>query len=50
TIDATVKLIRRLGGEVHDAAFIINLFDLGGEQRLEKLGIHCYCLVPFPGH
>ena len=25
TIDATVKLIRRLGGEVHDAAFIINL-------------------------
>ncbi|MBN0734427.1 adenine phosphoribosyltransferase, partial [Pseudomonas aeruginosa] len=50
TIDATVKLIRRLGGEVHDAAFIINLFDLGGEQRLEKLGIHSYCLVPFPGH
>lgn len=50
TIDATVKLIRRLGGEVHDAAFIINLFDLGGEQRLEKLGIHCYSLVPFPGH
>ena len=50
TIDATVKLIRRLGGEVQDAAFIINLFDLGGEQRLEKLGIHCYSLVPFPGH
>ncbi|MDP1481767.1 adenine phosphoribosyltransferase, partial [Klebsiella pneumoniae] len=22
----------------------------GGEQRLEKLGIHCYSLVPFPGH
>lgn len=50
TIDATVKLIRRLGGEVHDAAFVINLFDLGGEQRLEKLGINCYSLVPFPGH
>ena len=50
TIDATVKLIRRLGGEVHDAAFIINLFDLGGEQRLEKLGINSYSLVPFPGH
>ena len=50
TIDATVKLIRRLGGEVQDAAFIINLFDLGGEQRLEKLGIHCFSLVPFPGH
>ncbi|VCV60885.1 Adenine phosphoribosyltransferase [Escherichia coli] len=46
TIEATVKLIRRLGGEVADAAFIINLFDLGGEQRLEKQGITSY-LVPF---
>ena len=42
--------IRRLGGEVADAAFIINLFDLGGEQRLEKQGITSYSLVPFPGH
>ncbi len=47
TIEATVKLIRRLGGEVADAAFIINLFDLGGEQRLEKQGITSYSLVPF---
>ncbi|BDH46786.1 adenine phosphoribosyltransferase [Salmonella enterica subsp. enterica serovar Choleraesuis] len=50
TIEATVKLIRRLGGEVKDAAFIINLFDLGGEQRLEQQGINCYSLVDFPGH
>ena len=50
TIEATVKLIRRLGGDVHDAAFIMNLFDLGGEQRLEQQGIHCYSLVSFPGH
>ena len=50
TIEATVKLIRRLGGEVTDAAFIINLFDLGGEQRLEKQGLTCFSLVPFPGH
>ncbi|MFT8210704.1 MAG: adenine phosphoribosyltransferase [Symbiopectobacterium sp.] len=50
TIEATVKLIRRLGGEVSDAAFIINLFDLGGEQRLNNLGINCYSLVNFPGH
>lgn len=50
TLEATVKLIRRLGGEVHDAAFIINLFDLGGEQRLEKMGVTSFSLVPFPGH
>ncbi|ACZ75944.1 MULTISPECIES: adenine phosphoribosyltransferase [Dickeya] len=50
TIEATVKLIRRLGGQVSDAAFIINLFDLGGQQRLENMGITCYSLVDFPGH
>lgn len=40
TLEATVKLIRRLGGTVNDAAFIINLFDLGGEQRLTGDGCH----------
>lgn len=50
TIDATVKLIRHLGGEVTDAAFIINLFDLGGEQRLADVGVTAFSLVPFPGH
>lgn len=50
TIAATAKLIRRLGGKVTDAAFIINLPDLGGEARLNNCGINCYCLVNFAGH
>ncbi len=50
TIEATVKLIRRAGGEVSDAAFVINLFDLSGEARLKALDINCYSLVNFPGH
>ncbi|WP_017347844.1 adenine phosphoribosyltransferase [Pantoea sp. A4] len=50
TIEATVKLIRRAGGTVEDAAFVINLFDLSGEARLQALGINCYSLVNFPGH
>ncbi|MGC6387790.1 adenine phosphoribosyltransferase [Ewingella sp. S1.OA.A_B6] len=50
TIEATAKLIRRLGGEVTDAAFIINLPELGGEKRLNKLNINCYSLVSFDGH
>jgi len=50
TIEATVKLIRRAGGEVKDAAFIINLFDLTGESRLKALGVESYSLVNFPGH
>ena len=50
TIEATVKLIRRAGGEVKDAAFVINLFDLTGETRLKALGVNCYSLVNFSGH
>jgi adenine phosphoribosyltransferase len=50
TIDATVKLIRRPGGTVDDAVFIINLFDLGGEKRLNKRGINCYSLLAFSDH
>lgn len=50
TIEATVKLIRQLGGEVTDAAFVINLPDLGGEARLNDQGITCYSLVDFSGH
>lgn len=50
TIEATAKLIRRLGGEVTDAAFIINLPELGGEKRLNALNINCYSLVSFDGH
>ncbi|MBY6186711.1 adenine phosphoribosyltransferase [Marinobacter hydrocarbonoclasticus] len=49
TIDATVKLIRRLGGEVTDAAFVINLPDLGGEARLKALGLNVVTLCEFEG-
>ncbi|GAA4891906.1 adenine phosphoribosyltransferase [Ferrimonas pelagia] len=49
TIDATVKLIRDLGGEVTDAAFVINLPDLGGEQRLKDLGLNVLSLCEFEG-
>lgn len=45
TIEAAVKLIRRAGGKVQDAAFVINLFDLNGTERLKALGIKTYCLV-----
>lgn len=47
TIEAVVKLIRRLGGEVQDAAFIINLENLGGKSVLQKIGINPYSLVVF---
>ena len=50
TVEATVKLIRRLGGKVENAAFIISLPELGGAERLQKVGITSYSLVSFDGH
>ncbi|TDM54780.1 adenine phosphoribosyltransferase [Aliivibrio fischeri] len=50
TIEATVKLIRQLGGEVEYAAFVINLPEIGGEARLEGLGLNVYSICEFAGH
>ena len=49
TVDATVKLIRRAGGEVADAAFIISLPSLGGDARLTAAGIKVVSLVELAG-
>lgn len=49
TIDATTKLVRRLGGSVSDAAFVISLPDLGGERRLKDLDLDIYTLVSYEG-
>lgn len=47
TVEATVKLIRRLGGVVQHAAFVIWLDGLGGDIRLQELGIEPFSLVDF---
>ncbi|WP_163937613.1 adenine phosphoribosyltransferase [Paraferrimonas sp. SM1919] len=49
TIEATVALIRQLGGEVEHAAFVINLPDIGGESKLKGLGLDVYSLCEFEG-
>ncbi|WP_394131024.1 adenine phosphoribosyltransferase [Shewanella maritima] len=49
TIEATVKLIRRLGGQVEHAAFVISLPEIGGEKRLESLGLELLSLCEFEG-
>jgi adenine phosphoribosyltransferase len=50
TIEATTKLIRQLGGSADHAAFVINLPEIGGEQRLVALGIDVYSICEFDGH
>jgi adenine phosphoribosyltransferase len=49
TIEATTKLIRRIGAEVKDAGFVISLPDLGGEKRLEAIGLTTSSLVQYSG-
>ncbi|MFY2508103.1 adenine phosphoribosyltransferase [Vibrio pectenicida] len=50
TIEATTQLIRQLGGVVEHAAFVINLPEIGGDKRLEKLGLNVYSICEFDGH
>ncbi len=49
TIEATTKLIRRVGAHVQDAAFVISLPDLGGEVKLEKMGLSVFSLLQYDG-
>jgi adenine phosphoribosyltransferase len=50
TAEATVALVRALGGEVAECAFVVDLPDLGGRARLEKMGLTVHTLCAFEGH
>ena len=50
TAEAAAKLIRKSGGDLIGAAFVIDLPDLGGAKRLEAHGIYCHVLLAFEGH
>ncbi|MCK6262705.1 adenine phosphoribosyltransferase [Vibrio sp. ZSDE26] len=50
TIEATTLLIRRLGGSVEHAAFVINLPEIGGDKRLADLNLDVYSICEFDGH
>ncbi len=49
TAAATVMLVRGMGGHVVECAFVIDLPDLGGRARLEKMGLAVHTLVEFEG-
>ena len=50
TAEAAVQLVGRAGGEVVAAAFVIDLPDLGGADRLRGHGVEVHTLVAFAGH
>ncbi len=47
TIGATVRLVRRLGGRVVAAAFLIELTFLGGRQRLRRQRCPIYSAIQY---
>jgi adenine phosphoribosyltransferase len=50
TAEGAVKLLRQLGAEVLAACFVIDLPELGGAEKLRKLGVPVRTLVSFEGH
>ena len=50
TADAAAKLIEISGGKVAGFIFVINLFDLPGNNLLKNKGYKTESLVEFPGH
>lgn len=49
TAEAAVKLIEKMGGKIVECAFVIDLPDLGGRKRLEKLKHTVFALSEFAG-
>lgn len=45
--NAACKLIRQLGGEVIECAFVIDQADFGGSQKLKKNGMKVFSLCKF---
>ena len=50
TAEAAAKLVKISGGSVAGFIFIINLFDLPGNDLLKKKGYFTESLMEFPGH
>jgi len=50
TAIAAVNLMRRTGAVCDNAAFVIDLLDLGGAARLEAEGVAVNSLIAFAGH
>ena len=50
TAEAAAKLIQISGGYVAGFIFVINLFDLPGNNLLKEKGYKTECLIEFPGH
>jgi adenine phosphoribosyltransferase len=49
TAEATVKLVKKMRGEIIECCFVIDLPDIGGRARLENMGQKVFTLCEFEG-
>ena len=49
TVEAAVKLVQKMKGEVLECSFIIDLPDIGGSRKLESMGQNVFSLCEFEG-
>ncbi|MBT4541098.1 adenine phosphoribosyltransferase [Candidatus Woesearchaeota archaeon] len=49
TAMAAIKLIEKMGGKVMEAAFVIDLPDVGGRKKLQEAGYNLYWQTEFEG-
>ncbi len=49
TAEAGIKLIEQLGGEVVGCAFVVDLPDLGGREKLEAMGLTVHAICAYEG-
>ena len=49
TVEAAVKLVQMMKGEVLECCFIIDLPDIGGSRKLESMGQNVFSLCEFEG-
>ena len=49
TLVAAINLIKKLGGQIVECAVIIELSDLHGREKVEKMGYKLFSLVKFEG-
>ena len=49
TAEATVKLVKKMRGEIIECCFVVDLPDIGGRARLENMGQKVFALCEFEG-
>lgn len=50
TCAATIKLVELLGGNIIECAFLVELPELHGREKLENMGYKVFSLIQFEGH